>query len=317
MTELQQQLRESIRELEQIRKVQDHTADLRLRLAAEEKDLAVMEKVLAKEQMDVEALEREGLTTMFHKFLGDREQKLDKEREEYLRASLRYNELFKSVGLIRFELDLLLKKEQNLETVERRIATLIAFREEELMKVDPAAALELKGINDQADKLHKFEAEIEEAFVAGTKALEYVRSTENYLHEAQVMGQREMWGGHRRYGYGTGQMKHQAIDQARDMAYQSKQALIRFGNEVKDVFKDQYLEFNMEVEEFGRFADVFFDNIITDYLIQQKISKSLTNVTSTRMQVESILHHLQEQRSAIKDELDRLEGERRKVVVSS
>lgn len=316
MTELQQQLRESILELEQIRKVQDHTADLRIRLKAEEKDLEVMERMLAAEQMDVDALEREGLTTMFHKFLGDREQKLDKEREEYLRASLRFNELFKSVQLMRFELELMLKKEQNLETVERRIETLIAFREEELMKLDPAAALVLKGINDQVDKLHKYEAEIEEAFVAGTKALEYVRSTENYLHEAQVMGQRDMWGS-RRYGYGTGQVKHEAVDHARNMAYQSKQALIRFGNEVKDVFKDQYLEFNMEVEEFGRFADVFFDNIITDYLIQQKISKSLSNVTSTRMQVDSIMHHLQEQRSAIKDELDRLEGERKKVVVES
>ena len=104
MTELQQQLRESIRELEQIRKVQDHTAELRIRLKAEEKDLEVMEKMLEAEQMDVEELEREGLTTMFHKFLGDREQKLDKEREEYLRASLRFNELFKSVKLIRFEL---------------------------------------------------------------------------------------------------------------------------------------------------------------------------------------------------------------------
>ncbi len=314
MTELQQQLRESIRELEQIRKVQDHTADLRLRLAAEEKDLAVMEKVLAKEQMDVEALEREGLTTMFHKFLGDREQKLDKEREEYLRASLRYNELFKSVGLIRFELDLLLKKEQNLETVERRIATLIAFREEELMKVDPATALVLKGINDQVDKLHKFESEVEQAYAAGESALELVRGAEQHLINARFMGQQDMWG--KRY-LRSGNFKHEEIDQARQLAYQSKQALIRFGNEVKDVFKDQDFQFNMGIEEFGRFADVFFDNIITDYLVQQKISASLTNISGTRMQVESLMQHLQEQRSAIKDELDRLEGERRKVVVSS
>src|SRR6187549_83285 len=181
MTELQQQLRESIKELEQIRKVQEHTAQLQVRLRAEEKDLEVMEKMLAKEQMDVEALEREGLTTMFHKFLGDREQKLDKEREEYLRASLRYNELYKSVQLIRFELDLLLKKEQNLDAVERRIASLIPFREEQLMKEDPAVALILKGINDQVDKLHKYEAEVEEANIAGDNALKVVLATEQHL----------------------------------------------------------------------------------------------------------------------------------------
>ena len=316
MTELQQQLRESIQELEQLRKVQEHTAQLQVRLRAEEKDLEVMEKMLAKEQMDVEALEREGLTTMFHKFLGDREQKLDKEREEYLRASLRFNELHKSVQLIRFELDLLLKKEQNLETVERRIATLIAFREEELMKLDPAVTLVLQGINAQVDKLHRYEAEVEEAIAAGTAALEFVRGAEHYLNEAQIMGQRDMWGS-RRYGYGIGQMKHEAIDHARNMAYQSKQALIRFGHEVRDVFKDTPLQFNMEIEEFGRFADVFFDNIITDYLVQSKISKSLNTVSGTRMQVDSIMASLNNERNIIREKLDKLEMERKKVVITS
>jgi hypothetical protein len=110
---------------------------------------------LDKEQKDVELLEKEGLTTMFHKFLGDREAKLDKEREEYLKASLRYNEIYKSVALIRYELDLLSKKEENQENVEREIAVLLKQREEELMQYDPEVALQLKGINDQVDKLHK------------------------------------------------------------------------------------------------------------------------------------------------------------------
>ena len=156
MSELQQQLKESIQELETIRKVSEHTAQLRERLAAEEKALLVMETTLAKEQRDVETLEREGLTSMFRKFIGDREEKLEKEREEYLRASLRFNELFKSVELIRFELDLLSKKEQSQDTVARRVETLIAYREKELLDLDPQVALVLKGINQQADKLHKY-----------------------------------------------------------------------------------------------------------------------------------------------------------------
>ena len=117
MTDLHQQLQDSIRELVQIPKIKVHTAELNSRLAAEQAALDVMEKTLEKEQRDVETLEREGLTTMFRKFLGDREEKLEKEREEYLRASLRYNELYKSVALIRYELDLLSKKSANEEIV--------------------------------------------------------------------------------------------------------------------------------------------------------------------------------------------------------
>src|SRR5688572_22729658 len=110
MSEIHQQLQETIQELERIKKIKQHTLQLEERLQQEMNSLAVMEKTLQKEQRDVELLEKEGLSTMLRKFIGDREEKLEKEREEYLRASLKYNELYKSVNLIRFELDLLSKK---------------------------------------------------------------------------------------------------------------------------------------------------------------------------------------------------------------
>lgn len=314
MTDLQQQLKESIQELEQIRKVSEHTAQLRERLIVEEKALMVMETTLAKEQRDVETLEREGLTTMFRKFIGDREEKLEKEREEYLRASLRFNELFKSVELIRFELDLLSKKEQSKDTVARRVETLIAYREKELMDLDPEVSLILKGINQQTDKLHRYSVEVEEAYAAGMKALELVRGTEHNLIEAQLMGQRDMWGSNYR---GTGHRKHNAIDRARDFAYRSRHELIRFGNELQDVFKGMQLDVNMNIEDFGRFTDIFFDNLITDYLIQQKISKSLVNVNGTRQRLDHIMLSLDNEREMIREKLERLEEERKKVVVSS
>ncbi len=314
MSQLQQQLKESIQELEQIRKIKEHTTQLVSRLEEEEKALHAMGVTLAKEQRDVETLEREGLTTMFRKFLGDREEKLDKEREEYLRASLRYNELYKSIELIRFELDLLSKKEQTLETVERRVETLIAYREKELMDLDPKTALVLKGINQQTDKLHKYNVEVDEAIGAGARALEFVQGAEQQLIHARFIGQEDMWG--KRYR-GTGQRKHDAIDRARDLAYKSRHELIRFGNELQDVFKGMQLEINMDIEKFGRFADIFFDNLITDYLVQQQISKSLVNITSTRQRLDIIMQSLNNERNVIREKLEHLEKERKAVIVSS
>ncbi|MBK9103984.1 MAG: hypothetical protein IPL92_05315 [Saprospiraceae bacterium] len=314
MSELQQRLRESIQELEQIRKIQDHTAQLSTRLESEEKALQVMETTLAKEQRDVETLEREGITTMFRKFLGDREEQLDKEREEYFRASLKFNEIYKSVELIRFELDLLSKKEQNYDAVLRRVEALITEREKELMDLDPNVALVLKGINQQTDKLHKYSVEVEEAYVAGTNALTLVRGAEQHLINARFMGQQEMWG---RRHQGNYHMKRESIEVARDLAYQSRHALIRFGNELQDVFKGLQLNVSMEIEEFGAFAEIFFNNLITDYLVQQKITKSLVNVTGTRQRVEVIMQSLDKERGVIREKLDKLEMERKKVVVES
>ncbi len=311
MSQLFQQLQEAIRELESINKVNAHTAQLKERLVQEEHELELMERTLSKEQRDVEALESEGLSSMFRKFLGDREEKLEKEREEYLRASLKFNELFKSVELIRFELDLLSKKSASIDAVQGKIKTLMQQREEELMRLNGDAAQALRGIHTQSDALQRYHVEVEEAHTAGVKALEFVRSAEHSLHQALLMGQRDMWGGKR---YGSGHAKHNYIDHARQMAYQSRHALIRFGNEIKDVFKDRDLEVNMEIEEFGRFTDVFFDNIITDYIIQQKISKSLGNITGTRQRLDLLMQLLDGERSVIREKAEQLMSAREKIL---
>lgn len=312
MSKIHEQLKASIQKLEQINKIEMHVNQLVNRLKVEEKALHKMEKTLVKEQRDVEKLEKEGLTTMFRKFLGDREEKLEKEREDYLRASLRFNELFKSVELIRFELDLLEKKQQHRETTERRIKKLMKAREQELMRLNTKQAKALKKIHSQADKLSKYSAEVEEAYRAGEAALACVSKTEKYLLSARNMSQRQAWSSRR----GLSRAKFSAIDNARKMAYQSKHALIHFGNEIKDVYPDYELHFNMKLADFGNFANVFFDSLITDYFIQQKISTSLKNVKGTRMNLETVLNSLNLERSAIADKEAKLKSEREKLILS-
>ena len=314
MSELQIQLKEKIQELESIRKVRVHISQLQNRLSSEANALAAMEKTLEKEQKDVETIEKEGLTTMFHKFLGDREDKLDKEREEYLKASLKYNELYKSVELIRFELELLSKKEQNLEMVEGQVEVLMKQRETELMQYDSEVALQLKGINDQVDKLSKYSVEVDEALNAGKIALDMVRLAEHHLYEAQNLGQVDMW---RNRHYRSGHFKLEAVDQAREAAYQSKHALIKFGNELRDVNSNLQLHVNMDIEEFGQFVNVFFQNMITDWVVQQKINKSLANVSATRQQVEYLMQQLDQERATVKTKQNQLELQRKEVIISA
>ena len=308
-----QQLQASIQKLERINKIEIHIGQLRARLKSEEAALQLMEKTLVKEQRDVEILEKEGLTTMFRKFLGDREEKLEKEREEYLRASLRFNELYKSVELIRFELDLLEKKQEKREATEQKIQELMQSREQEILSFNSDQANELKAIHGQSDKLSKYSIEVEEAYAAGGEALKFVSNTERFLLSA-----REMSKSHFRYGRppGSARDKFNAIDNARKMAYQSRHALIQFGHELKDVYADYELQFDMTLADFGKFANVFFDNLITDYFVQQKVTQSLVNVTATRQHVESILNTLNVERGAIADKEKALEEERVRIIVS-
>jgi hypothetical protein len=312
MSSTHQQLKASLQKLERINKIEIHIGQLTERLRTEEAALKLMEKTLAKEQRDVEILEKEGLTTMFRKFLGDREEKLEKEREEYLRAALRFNELYKSVELIRFELDVLEKKQEHRQTTEEKIKKLMQVREQELLHLDTAEAKALRNLHAQMDKLSKYSAEVEEAYIAGLAALKFVSNTERYLLSA-----REMSKSHFRYGRppGSSRAKFNAIDNARKMAYQSRHALIHFGNELKDVYSDYSLQFNMELADFGKFVNVFFDNLITDYFLQQKVSQSLVNVSGTRKNLEAIMNTLNVERSTISDQELKLKREREKIIL--
>jgi hypothetical protein len=141
-----------------------------------------------------------------------------------------------------------------------------------------------------------------------------VRRTEQLLQDALRHGQYDMWGGR---SYNRGNLKHFAIDKARQLAGESRHALIRFANELKDVFQNIILEINLDIEALNSFTDIFFDNLIFDLIAQQKISKSVKNVTVTRQQVEEALKLLEEEKAKALKAADGLEKQRREVVVKS
>ncbi|MDQ3015802.1 MAG: hypothetical protein M3R25_03645 [Bacteroidota bacterium] len=313
MRGLHQQLSEKITELEQIKKIRAHTSALQQRLSDEQQSLSTMEKVLDKEQRDVEALEREGISTMFRKWMGDREEKLDKEREEYLKASLRFNELYKSVELIKFELDLLTKKEQNQDQVQGEIEILFQQREAELINTDPTVAQSLQAIHQQSDKFLKFSVEVDEALKAGTAANEFIIRAANFLIDAKMYGERNLLRGS--HGYG-GNQKYQSIDRARGMVQEARHALVQFERELRDVDPKFDLNVNFEIESFGQFTNVFFENLITDYFILQKIEKSLLTINQTRQEIEHILRQLHTERTNVTEKIKSLEEERKKIIVN-
>lgn len=301
MSQLHQQLKEKIAELEQIRRIHVHTSELQLRLHQEEDALAMMDKTLDKEQRDVETLGREGFQTMFRKFLGDREEKLEKEREEYLRASLRFNELYKSVELIRFELNLLLSKAQDYEKVRDQVETLILQREEELIRYDAVKSVEMKGIYSRTDKLNQSKAQVEEALIAGQQSLRFLQMLENYLHEAK-----------------HGHMRHQALDHAGDMANKARHHLIHFRNELKDVYNNLELNVNIEIQRLSDLERLgqHLGDLIADMILNQKINKFLVPVRDRLQDCELFLTKLSTEKDSIRLKLEELDKQRREIIIT-
>jgi hypothetical protein len=313
MTEIHRDLKEALLEWRQLKKVDKHFADLTSRLSKERKEITRLGALLEKEEKDLERLERAGIRSLFHRILGDKEKQIEKERQEYLQTALKYNELSKSIELIEYEKELLEKKLVRFATVEQRYEDLIKLREKELLGSDSEEGRALLSLSKKLDARHIELKDIDEAILAGNEALKYVRTLESQLLKARNWGQWDTYGN----GRGSGWLKHQAVDRARDMLHRVRHALLNFQKELSDVYEDAYIDINLRMDKFDKFVDIFFDNLITDWIVQQKIKNALDNVSNTKGQVIYALKKLKEEGPQVESEIVELEAQREQAILNS
>lgn len=313
MTEIHQDLKEALLERRQLQKVDMHFADLTARLKKETKEIGILSDLLEKEEKDLEKLESAGIKSLFYKILGDKEKQIEKERQQYLQTALKYNELSKSIDLIVYEKELLENKLGRLQIVEQRFEKLIKLREKELLRSDSEAGRALLALSKKIDTRQIELKDIDEAIIAGNEALKHVHALENQLQKARSWGQWDTYGD----GTGSGWIKHQAVDRAREMLHRVRHALLNFQKELSDVYEDAYIDINLRMEKIDRFVDIFFDNLITDWIVQQKIKKALDNVTNTKGQVKYALKRLKEEGPQVEAEIVDLEAQRQLAIIDS
>lgn len=132
------------------------------------------------------------------------------------------------------------------------------------------------------------EKEIREAIEAGERALQSLRNAESQLSTARGLGIWDMLGG----GIFATWMKHSKLEDAQQSMQQANWDLERFRKELEDV--EVPLEIKVEVGKFLTFADFFFDGIVADIMVQNKIKEAGEQVQHAVYHVESIIKTLRE-----------------------
>ena len=128
--------------------------------------------------------------------------------------------------------------------------------------------------------------EIHEAINAADDALIALRRAEKSLSSAGGWGLWDILGG----GFISSLLKHNSIDQAQDALQEARAALRRFKRELADI--GHAADFDLNVGDFLRFADYFFDDVFSDLMVQSKISQGKQRVRQAIQQIESIRSHL-------------------------
>jgi len=312
MQDIHEALKETLEEVQGVRRVKRHLEQLNIRLQKAYDELDDLEQVLEKEFKDVEHLEKLSVKGLFHKILGSKEQQIEKERQEYLQASLKFNEQKKSVEILEYERSLLENKITNLKTLESKLDNLIEQREKLLIQEDPKRGPQILDLIMEIDETTERMKQLKTTFKLGQEALGKLDRMIGYLQQAKNWGRWDMMG----RGPAMSYIKHSAIDKARDLSLQTKHILMRYEDELRSVFKDRNFSFNVHIDTFSKFTDIFFDNLISDWIIQQKIQKALSDVVNVRNRVNEVNKSLNGELGKLERQILRLEEKRRQYVIS-
>lgn len=310
MSKIQKEIQNTLEEISNLDRVRSHYDQSVAELRESQSKIKGLENRLNKELKEFEAIESNGLKSVFYKVLGSREEQVEKERQDYLDASLRYNEHKKSIELLEFEIKLLEKKLGNTNPLHKKIEKLKQKRENEILKTNPKLAEKLIGIAKETDQYYVYHKELKEAYVVGEKVVKSLENMVKELNKAKDWGNWDMMGRSRSAGFN----KHSAIDRAKNISVWVKHELLLFNKELADVGHND-ANFNLNMNNFSKFTDIFFDNLISDWIIQQRIVNALSNTVSVRDRVVLILRSLAAEVDKANLKIDQLKENRNKLLL--
>jgi len=301
-----------LNEIDSLRKVELHlkAVDADLKLSYERIDTA--DRKLKRELKDVEDLEKIGIKSLFYKTLGSKEDQLEKERQEYLSAALHYKELTKASKLLEFEKKILSKKTVRLDELTTKLEALKRSREREILNSgNDSLKNQLLELSKKLETNSVSNRGVNEALLEGEKSLRHLRNVIAFLRKAKDWGRWDMYSKNRQAGY----MKHQAIDKAVQNLTIAQHQLNKFSRELSDL-GDNYISFNLKMGQFNKFMDFFFDNLISDWIIQQRIKSSLLDIENTYSQVQRIVLDLKKDIDNIQANSDSLLRQKESLLMS-
>jgi len=244
------------------------------------------------------------LRSVFSKVLGNKEEQLEKERQEYLEVLLLFNEKKKELELIEYEKELLNKKTSSLPQLENKLEALKNNREKEILKSHSNVAQELLQLAKKNDDNTFLKREVLEAFKVGQSLIQVLNKILEYLSQAKNWGHHDMSGRGRHAGYA----KRQAIDRANAYVHEAHRYIQHYQKELKDV--GLRVNINLQTESFNSFLDFFFDNLISDWIVQKKIKNTIGQVHGTREQVIELNNSLESEVAKLEEIMKDIEQQR-------
>lgn len=241
---------------------------VKLKLRAERQEIESLEKKVEQNYRDVERLENLSVHLLFRKILGDVEEQKEQERQEYLESVLQLRDRRRSVHLLQFERGILQAKVKKLPDLKQLIERLIKEREHGIEGKEQSA---WSALFQELDDLVRLQSEIQEVRAVG---LSCKAKAEKILALLQAASARRDWC-HRKNISDYSQEKT-IVDEAVEAFSSLKVDLLKYEEELKDVYQQREISLSGPTGKFDRFVEVYYNYLINDWIVRERISSIIS-----------------------------------------
>lgn len=281
-----------------LRKLKSKLETMDIEINTTTKSLDELKEVLSKEKKDVDSLESFSLTYLFYKIKGSIDEKLSKEKFEFLEAQARFLEKEDYLNRLISNKKQILKDIDDIGNIDLKHDNLLNSSAEYILKLNNEKSKKISLILNKLKTLSLEINEIQEALFEGDKLIPYIDKAISNLNSAQNWGIYDMMGG----DLIATMAKRSKMDDASKSINSVKVMLNRYNSELKDLSDE--INISLNLDSISSVMDYLFDNFFTDYFVQGKINSALDSTKNLKYKVNIIQRNLTDKLDKYRKEIE-------------
>ena len=254
---------------------------------------------VAKEYQDVVTLESSSMKYIFSTILRNRQEQLEKERQEYLLATIAYNDCEQLIASLQYEARLLrakaLDKEQVIKELDHKINDLLAASPETTSGLQEEFTL----INKDIKRLQRLMTEAHEAEDIARELQEHFYSMIMHMNEAKTY---DNWGEFYVQIQKGKKLRKEHIDKAQGELLVIKRLLVFLIDELKDV-EEVHEEFKRSEVIIRNFKIKYYRHLVSDWIEASDLAHALTSTMKASKAIDNMIASIGALRKSIKEEV--------------
>ena len=251
-----------------------------------EKTFEKLKRKLSKEKKDVDKLESFSLSSIYYKMKGNIDEKISKEKFEFLEAQAKYIECDDYLKRLLSNKQSILKEISQLGDLDLKYNDLVEKSSDYILSLNNEKSKKVSDILSKIKFVSIENKEIQEALFEGDNLIPYIDNAISALNSAKSWGIYDMMGG----DLIATMAKRSKMNDASNALNSIKIMLSKYNSELNDL--SQNISISLNLNGFSGFMDYFFDNFFTDYFIQGKINSALNSSIKLKNNVLNIQNKL-------------------------